>query len=216
MSNDLRKSTLSTVKNILIGGYAISLFLPYKVEKRDGETTYHAPLYKLAYKSVEIPEETEAIRSDCDECEQEQNDIKYKTVHTYTITSFGLLNDQIDTAKRLYMAALIKKPVVAEKAKKTISAAQSKAKDTIKLASDKAQAGIKGATQKAQATIKDASDKAQTKIKGASEKVHNTVKFTKDGVKKTATALKTKAVSAKETVFGLDDRFTDFIESIID
>lgn len=216
MSNGLHKSTLSTIKNILAAGYAISLLVPYKVEKHDGETTYHAPLYKLAYKSVELPEDTEDTVLDGDECEQTQADIKFKTVHTYTITSFGLLNDQIDTAKRLYMAALIKKPIVTEKAKKTLSAARSKADTTIKLASDKAKTTIKGATEKAQTTIKGVSDKAKITIKGASSKMQSAVNGAKAGAVKTAGAVKAKAVSAKDTVFGIDDKFTEFIESLID
>ena len=215
MSSDLHKNTLSALKNILIAGYAVSLFVPYKVEKHDGETTYHAPLYKLAYKSVDIDGDVQAPQeAECDGEDIPQT--KCKTVHTYTITSFGLLNDQIDTAKRLYMAALIKKPVVTEKAKKTLSAARSKADATIKLASNKAKTSIKDATEKAQTTIKGVSDKAKTTIQGASSRVHCAVSGAKAGAVKTAGAVKAKVVSAKDTVLGIDDKFTDFIESLID
>ncbi|MBQ2863398.1 MAG: hypothetical protein IJE84_04410 [Clostridia bacterium] len=97
---------LKIAKTTLIGGYAVSLLLPYRVERQGDETTYHAPLYKLAYKK----------HVDDDE----------KNVHTYTVTSFGLLSDQISTAKRLYTATLLKKPYYKERAARKVTRARDK------------------------------------------------------------------------------------------
>ena len=98
---------LKVAKTTLIGGYALSLMIPYRVERYGEETTYHAPLYKLYYKK-HVGEEGE------------------RNVHTYTISTFGLLSDQISTAKRLYTAALFKKPYYKEKASRTFTRAQDK------------------------------------------------------------------------------------------
>ncbi len=121
MAKDNQKDLLSTLKTVLIAGYAISLFVPYKVEKHDGETTYHAPLYKLSYKSNNIETIEKEQGAEGAPCAKQQ------TVHTYTITSFGLLNDQIATAQRLYKAALIKKPSVEAKVKYAAKSAARKA-----------------------------------------------------------------------------------------
>ena len=98
---------LKIAKRTLIGGYAVSLLVPYRVDRQGEETTYHAPLYKLSYKK-HVTEGNE------------------KNVHTYTITSFGLLADQISTAKRLYTAALFKKPYYKERAARKITHARDK------------------------------------------------------------------------------------------
>ena len=79
--------TIKAAKATLIAGYALSLVFPYRVERQNDETVYHTPLFKLGYKNS--THETEDGE---------------KRVHTYTVTSFGLLNDQIATAKRLYTA----------------------------------------------------------------------------------------------------------------
>lgn len=130
---------LNIAKATLIGGYAVSLLIPYRVEKTGDETTYHAPLYKLAYKKhVDSSEE--------------------RDVHTYTITGFGLLSDQISTAKRLYTAALIKKPYYKEKASRTITHARQKADHAVAYAKNGATHTINAATIK----IKDVKDKVSS------------------------------------------------------
>ncbi len=139
MANNNQKDLLSTLKALIIAGYAVSLFVPYKVEKHDGETTYHAPLYKLAYKSYNI-ETTEKAEDG-----EGEPKTKKQTVHTYTVTSFGLLNDQIATAKRLYKVALLKKPSVEAKVKVAAKNASDKAKNTAKCVAGKAKVGAKAA-----------------------------------------------------------------------
>ena len=110
MSKELAGEFLSITKKVLFAGYAVSLFVPYKVEKYNEETTYHAPLYKISYKKgTQITEEN-----------------KEKKVHTYTITTFGLLCDQVSTIKRLYTAALLKKPYYKERAQRKIANASDK------------------------------------------------------------------------------------------
>jgi hypothetical protein len=195
MSYDIKRSTLNTAKTILIAGYAVSLFLPYRVEKHNGETTYHAPLYKLSYKSTEIPEET------CETSEQNGTEPKTQTVHTYTITSFGLLNDQIDTAKRLYKAALLKKPYiqskakdavhcVSDKAKSTLSSAKSKAKNTASAVSVKAKLVAADAKAKAQSSFASAQTAAKGALSDISEKAKVAVKDAKAAAVKTAGSIK--------------------------
>ncbi len=139
MSNceNLAQKTLKIAKATLIGGYAASLLIPYRVEKQNGETTYHAPLYKLSYKSTA----------------QEQSE--EKTVHTYTITSFGLLSDQLATAKRLYTAALLKKPYYEEKASRKLE----NAKDTVGTAVAFAKKGAKNTISTAVLKFNTAKDK---------------------------------------------------------
>ncbi len=124
MSVNKQKSILSTLKTVIIAGYAVSLFVPYKVEKHDGEITYHAPLYKLAYKTSK----TEKTDNAENEGTQEP---KKQIIHTYTVTSFGLLNDQIMTAQRLYKAALLKRPAIEEKVRKKAKGAVCKAKQSV-------------------------------------------------------------------------------------
>ena len=124
MAKNNRKDLISTLKAVIIAGYAVSLFVPYRVEKHNGETTYHAPLYKLSYKTNNV--ETTEKESDA----KEEPCAKQQTVHTYTVTSFGLLNDQIATAKRLYMAALLKKSELEGKARATAKSVTECAKKT--------------------------------------------------------------------------------------
>ncbi len=124
MAKDNQKDLLSTLKTVIIAGYAASLFIPYKVEKHDGETTYHAPLYKLSYKTNQIETTEKEADTDSEPCAKKQ------TVHTYTITSFGLLNDQIATAQRLYKAALLKKPSIEAKIRYAANKASEKAQST--------------------------------------------------------------------------------------
>ena len=102
MSKSISQTMLTIMKTTLITGYAVSLFVPYRVEKKNGETTYHAPLYKLSYKTSSNFDEEQGSEPE--------------TVHTYTFTSFGLLADQIHTAKRLYKVAMLKKPYIKEQA----------------------------------------------------------------------------------------------------
>lgn len=128
MANNVDKA-LNIAKATLIGGYALSLLVPYRVEKIDDETTYHAPLFKLSYKKHKGEDEE-------------------KNVHTYTITSFGLLGDQITTVKRLYTAALLKKPYYKEKASRTLSRAQDKVGYAVAYAKDGAKHTINTATVK--------------------------------------------------------------------
>ena len=131
MSDKAHTKILSTAKNTLILGYAASLLIPYRVERQNDETTYHAPLYKLSYKSGV---------STCEDGE--------KPISTYTITSFGLLSDQIATTKRLCTAALLKKPYYKEKAKHTISRAHDKMGNAISIAKTKARSTAKTAKSK--------------------------------------------------------------------
>ena len=121
MSDNTTAKLLKTAKNTIILGYALSLFVPYRVEKYNGETTYHAPLYKLSYKKNDGFGDEDA-----------------SVVSTYTVTGFGLLCDQIATTKRLCTAAILKKPYYKEKARHTISRAQDKVGDAIKTARTKA------------------------------------------------------------------------------
>ena len=118
---------LKIAKATLIGGYALSLLVPYRVEKMGDETTYHAPLYKLSY--------TKHTDSERD-------------VHTYTVSSFGLLSDQISTAKRLYTAALIKRPYYKERAARKLSHARDKAGCAVAYAKNGAAHTINAATVK--------------------------------------------------------------------
>ena len=127
---------LNIAKATLIGGYAASLLVPYRVEKKGDETTYHAPLYKLAYK-------------------KHVDSSKERDVHTYTITGFGLLSDQISTAKRLYTAALIKKPYYKERASKKLYHARQKADHALTYAKNGATHTINTASLK----LKDVKDK---------------------------------------------------------
>ena len=113
MSKELTNEILSIAKKTLIAGYAVSLFVPYRVERFNEETTYHAPLYKLSYKRGT----------------QLTNENKEKKVHTYTITTFGLLCDQLSSIKRLYTAALLKKPYYKERAQRKITCASDKVGD---------------------------------------------------------------------------------------
>lgn len=127
MASNFQKKTIQAAKNLIVAGYAASLFIPYRVEKKDGETTYHAPLIKLSFKT-----------GSSDGCHDD--------IHTYTFSTFGLLSDQIDTAKKLYIATKIRYPYMKESAKKkientidviidttenTISELKSKAIDTV-------------------------------------------------------------------------------------
>ena len=134
MSNIARAHKIA--KTTLIGGYALSLFVPYRVEKQGDETTYHAPLYKLSYKKHVDEEEA-------------------RNVHTYTVTSFGLLSDQITTIKRLYTAVLLKRPYYKECAEKKLGHARDKAGCAVAYARRGAVHTINTATLK----IKDAKNK---------------------------------------------------------
>ncbi len=107
---NIQDKALKIAKTTLITGYALSLIIPYRVEKHDGEITYHTPICKLGYKKATH--------------EYEDGE---KNIHTYTITTFGLLNDQISTLKRLYTAAILKKPYSAERAARRIKFAKDKA-----------------------------------------------------------------------------------------
>ena len=143
MSNNNAQKLLNTAKTTLIAGYAVSLLIPYRVERQNGEITYHAPLYKLSYKAAEHTDDG-------------------KTPPTYTITSFGLLCDQISTLKRLYTAMLFKKPYYKEKAWHTISRAQDKMGD---------------AFSKAKGSAVRTADTAARKIKGAGGKLTEIEKY---------------------------------------
>ena len=105
----MASKVLKAAKATIIAGYAFSLFVPYRVEKHDGEITYHAPIGKLGYKST-----------------THEDGRGRKNIHTYTITTFGLLNDQLSTAKRLYTAALLKEPYYKERAARKLSTAKDK------------------------------------------------------------------------------------------
>lgn len=137
MSNFADK-TLKAAKATLMAGYVISLTVPYRVERQNDETVYHTPLFKLGYKnSTHDTEDGE------------------KRVHTYTITSFGLLNDQIATAKRLYTAAILKKPYYKEKAARKITHARDMAGYAVAYAKNGASHTINTAAVK----LKEAKDK---------------------------------------------------------
>ena len=131
-------TTIKAAKATLIAGYALSLVFPYRVERHNDETVYHTPLFKLGYK-----------RSTNDTENGE------KRVHTYTITSFGLLNDQIATAKRLYTAAVLKKPYYKEKAARKVTHARDKVGYAVTYARNRASHTINAATLK----LKEAKDK---------------------------------------------------------
>ncbi len=137
MSNFADK-TLKAAKAALLAGYAVSLAVPYRVEKHNDETVYHTPLFKLGYKNS--THETERGE---------------KNVHTYTITSFGLLNDQISTAKRLYTAVLLKKPYYKEKAARKLTHARDRMGYAVTYAKNGASHTINAATVK----LKQAKDK---------------------------------------------------------
>lgn len=137
MSNFADK-TLKAAKAALLAGYAVSLAVPYRVEKHNDETVYHTPLFKLGYKNSTH--------------ETEQGE---KNVHTYTITSFGLLNDQISTAKRLYTAVLLKKPYYKEKAARKLTHARDRMGYAVTYAKNGASHTINAATVK----LKQAKDK---------------------------------------------------------
>ena len=143
MSNIASKA-LKTAKATLIAGYALSLFVPYRVEKHDGETTYHTPICKLGYKST-----------------KHEDDCGAKNVRTYTITTFGLLNDQISTLKRLYTAVLLKKPYYTERAVRGISTAKDKVGYAVAYAKSGAHYTINTATlklKKAKSAVFDLED----------------------------------------------------------
>lgn len=163
MAKENQSKALSTLKTVLIAGYAVSLFVPYKVEKHDGETTYHAPLYKLSYKTGKV----ETTEKDAET--KNAAETKEQIVHTYTVTSFGLLNDQIATAQRLYKAALLKRPVIEEKARASARAVSQKTKDTAMRVALKAKNTAKALKQKAESIrypyiVEDVTDKLDTII----------------------------------------------------
>ena len=137
MSN-LASKAVKTAKAVLLTGYAVSLVTPYRVERQNDETVYHTPLFKLGYKNSK--HETEKGE---------------KNVHTYTITSFGLLNDQIATTKRLYTAALLKKPYYHEKAARKIS----RIRDNVGYAVTYARDGASHTISTAAIKLKKAKDK---------------------------------------------------------
>lgn len=137
MSNFADK-TLKAAKATLMAGYAISLAIPYRVERQNDETVYHTPLFKLGYKNT-----------------THETDNGEKKVHTYTITSFGLLNDQIATAKRLYMAAILKRPYYKEEAARKITHARDMVGYAVTYAKNGASHTINTATVK----LKQAKDK---------------------------------------------------------
>ena len=205
MSSNGKKSTIDAAKTILIAGYAVSLFVPYRVEKHNGETTYHAPLYKLSYKSAEIPQEPYC------NADESPKDKKSQTVHTYTITSFGLLNDQIDTAKRLYKAVMLKKPYIESKAKSAVRCVSEKTRSTVSYAKKQAKSTARSVGEKAKCTAKNASMTARVKINLAksyatdafadlSVKTQTVYETAKATAKKTAVDLKTKLKSKSADV----------------
>ncbi len=144
MAKENKSKALSTLKTVLIAGYAVSLFVPYKVEKHDGETTYHAPLYKLSYKTGKV----ETTEKDAET--ENAPETKEQIVHTYTVTSFGLLNDQIATAQRLYKTALLKRPVIKAKARAYAQAVSRKTRDTAFRMATEAKNTAKSLKQKAE------------------------------------------------------------------
>lgn len=144
MSKTASEKLLDAAKKTIIAGYAVSLLIPYRVERHNGEITYHAPIYKLSYKGAERESTGES------------------TPPTYTVTSFGLLCDQIATAKRLYTAMLFKKPYYKEKAWHTITRAEDRMGDAI---------------SKAKQGARRTADKAAKKAKKAKEKLTSVEKY---------------------------------------